>query len=80
MEKKKEISSNFLKKEKQPLILEEEKEIHNIFDGMNEDKFTKASRKAIRQQILDVGMEDPEEELREESTEKNIEEDEEERL
>lgn len=62
---------NFTKGEKTKKILEDEKEIHNIFDGANEDEFTKRSRKAIRSNLNQYGMEDPEEELREES-EKNI--------
>lgn len=62
---------NFVKQEKTKKILEEEHEVHNIFDGANEDEFTKRSRKAIRSNLNQYGMEDPEEELREES-EKNI--------
>jgi len=68
---------NFLKGEKQTKILEEEKETHNIFDGANEDKFTKESRKAIRSNLYHTGMEDPEEEIREENTNSNDEENEE---
>lgn len=47
-------------------ILEEEKETHNIFDGANEDDFTKKSHKAIRENLA-YGFEDKEEELRKES-------------
>lgn len=43
-------------------ILKEEKEVHNIFDGANEDDFTKKSRKAIRENLIE-GYEDKEEEL-----------------
>lgn len=53
---------NFTKGEKTKKILEDEKEIHNIFDGANEDEFTKRSRKAIRSNLEQFGMEDPIEE------------------
>lgn len=54
-------------------VLEENKKTHNIFDGMNEDEFTKKSRKAIRENLYNMGMEDPEEELRTESKEDELE-------
>lgn len=49
-------------------ILKEEKEVHNIFDGANEDDFTKKSRKAIRENLIE-GYEDKEEELNKETKE-----------
>lgn len=49
-------------------ILKEEKEVHNIFDGANEDDFTKKSRKAIRENLME-GYEDKEEELNKEERE-----------
>lgn len=64
---------NFVKKERTKKILEDNtKEVHNIFDGMNEDEFTKRSRIAIRKNLFDFGMEDPEEELGKESKMNNL--------
>ena len=52
---------NFLKPNTQSKILEEEKEVYNIFNGANEDEHTKRSRKAIRNSLINTGTEDPEE-------------------
>lgn len=59
MNKKEDL--NFLKPNTQGKILEEEKEVHNIFNGANEDEHTKRSRRAIRSSLINTGTEDPEE-------------------
>lgn len=46
----------------------ENQEIHKIFNGANEDDFTKKSRKAIRENLIE-GYEDKEEELNKEERE-----------
>lgn len=59
MDKKEDL--NFLKPNTQGKILGEEKEVHNIFNGANEDEHTKRSRRAIRSSLINTGTEDPEE-------------------
>lgn len=73
MDSKKEENLNFLRPNIQSKILQDEVITHKIFDGANEDDFTKRSRNAIRGALRTFGVEDVEEIMKD--TKENTEED-----